>query len=186
MGRSSAQSHTRLAIFLIAAALFLLLLGLPSTSEQTPEEGGTRSQSSVAPGGEVDLLEVQLQLEQEKHRLSLDFERLTSGNPSVGPVWQPSLDHGVELEGETYSYRDLDPSEAPSAFSPKHETLRELKEAQDREQWRLHRDEAFVREVLRRAREDGWHIQLDEDLKVRGVQRIQPGPYRDSSGSMAQ
>lgn len=181
MSQSEAR---RISLTLIGVALLLLFLSVPQKDAPSPREGEATFHS-VEKSQPVDLIETKFRAQQEAHRVTLEHERLTSQTPRVGPVYQRPLDDGVELEGESIALEELNPSEPADDRSPRHEILRHLKQMQDMKQWRIDRNEAFVREVLRRAREDGWQVKLDENLKVIDVKRIKPGPYRESGGSVA-
>jgi hypothetical protein len=174
-----------IALILMGLALLLLFLSLPDDQVPVPAEGSATSYS-VEKSHPVDLIETKYRAQQEAHQITIEHERLTSQTPRVGPVYQRPLDDGIELDGETIVLDELDPSEPVDSRSPRHEILLHLKEMQEMRQWRIDRNEAFVREVLRRAREDGWIVKLDENLRVIDVKRVKPGPYRESMGGAAQ
>ena len=184
--RESGNSGSRAASALMILALLLVLVGWPSRPPDPPQQGES-TQPSLQPqvSGPVDLTEAHLELERRRHQLTLEFERMTSRNPRLAPLQGRPMDYGVRLESEQILIAELDPSEPADLRSPRHEILRHLKIMQDHEQWRVARNEAFVREVLRRARADGWIVKLDENLQVVEVLRAQPQPYRDSMGSAA-
>ncbi len=186
MKRRGQNSRSQLAWVLLGLALFFLVLGWPEPP--SADEKGQSTHNSVEPQSEVgpaDLTQTRLELERRRHQLMIDFERMTSENPSVRAVQGRPMDHGVRLESEQIQVDPLQASIPSDPLSPRHEILRHLKAMQDHDQWRKDRNEAFIHEVLRRARADGWIVQLDENLKVMDVRRAPAEPYKDPFGSAA-